>query len=91
VRRQEDDLLTRAQGVRGVHATLEFAAKGPWPEPQQPMSHWSFLLKEMRWLATDVYQASFGPPPPYPSHLSPCPLSAFLSPRLALSNCSWMQ
>ena len=58
-RQQEDEVLARAQGLRGLHATLDLARKGPWPEPQQAMSHWSFLLQEMRWLATDVYQVSF--------------------------------
>ena len=32
----------------------------PWPTGQRPISHWSILLEEARWLAVDVSQVSRG-------------------------------
>ena len=32
---------------------LRLATMHPFKEPARPMSHWDFVLKEMRWMAVD--------------------------------------
>lgn len=32
---------------------LRLATMEPFKEPARPLSHWDFVLKEMRWLAVD--------------------------------------
>ena len=44
--------------VRKRHAFLSKAFTRPVEEPAVPLTHWSYLLKEMEWLAADVAQVS---------------------------------
>ena len=43
-------LLTQIEGRRQV---LRLATMEPFKEPARPLSHWDFVLKEMRWMAVD--------------------------------------
>lgn len=55
-REQEDRLLEVAAEVHKRHAFLSKAFTRPVEEPAVPLTHWSYLLKEMEWLAADVAQ-----------------------------------
>ncbi|EFN57083.1 expressed protein [Chlorella variabilis] len=55
-RRLEDEILAEGQAIAGVRALLARAFSRPAEEPVAPQGHWSFLLREMRWLANDVAQ-----------------------------------
>lgn len=37
---------------------LRLATMDPFKEPARPMSHWDFVLKEMRWMAVDFTEVS---------------------------------
>ncbi len=37
---------------------LQLATMEPFKEPARPLSHWDFVLKEMRWMAVDFTEAS---------------------------------
>ena len=51
-------LSTFCLQVRKRHAFLSKAFTRPVEEPAVPLTHWSYLLKEMEWLAADVAQVS---------------------------------
>ena len=37
---------------------LRLATMEPFKEPARPMSHWDFVLKEMRWMAVDFTEVN---------------------------------
>ena len=51
-------LSTFCLQVRKRHAFLSKAFTRPVEEPAVPLTHWSYLLTEMEWLAADVAQVS---------------------------------
>lgn len=63
---KQDQLLAKASAIRSLRATLAFAGKGTWPEPQHGTDHWANLLKEANWLAKDFVQVAT------PLHINAC-------------------
>ncbi|KAK9824609.1 hypothetical protein WJX72_011693 [[Myrmecia] bisecta] len=55
-RKQQDALLQKAGEVRARRALLSRAFERPTPEPERPLSHWDYVMKEMRWMAVDFAQ-----------------------------------
>eukprot|EP00891_Asterochloris_glomerata_P006198 jgi/Astpho2/6198/Aster-x1356 len=53
---QAQHKLAGAAEVHKRHAFLSKAFTRPVEEPAVPLTHWSYLLKEMEWLAADVAQ-----------------------------------
>lgn len=61
-RAREDELVSRAEGLRREHTTLALAYDRPNPEPARCVDHQGALLKEMRFLALDFSQVGPGMP-----------------------------
>ncbi|WPT17502.1 hypothetical protein PSENEW3_00005505 [Picochlorum sp. SENEW3] len=56
VRKEEDAILEQGEEIASRRALIAQAFKPPCLEPERPLSHWSHVLGEMKWLAVDVAQ-----------------------------------
>ena len=55
-RQKEDEIVNKGKEIAQTRSLLCQAFSRPAPEPAYPKSHWSFLLDEMSWLASDFSQ-----------------------------------
>lgn len=51
-------LLSSVLQIAQRQEVLRLATMEPFKEPARPMSHWDFVLKEMRWMAVDFTEVN---------------------------------
>ena len=51
-------LLSSVLQIAQRREVLRLATMEPFKEPARPMSHWDFVLKEMRWMAVDFTEVN---------------------------------